>query len=310
MPFDNFNMGDLVRYTDDLASTYNWQSLLNTYNVNVNMYFMLACNRFKWDSKEILPLHRQSRLIEYYLGTKGQCFIDLADMDIKQGVMTGDFDRYGNPSQFNICDYNGKNNKIVKADSVIWIKNNDFCIPTIYFILKYCNRINKIEKTMDLNIDAQKTPFIVETDPLINFSVRNMFADIENLSNVVLVDQKKGLADNIRILDLNVPYIVDQLYDQKINEENELMRFLGIDTIQEKNAHLLYAEIQSSNEIVDNFTDIFISQRKTALKIAEEKGIDLHLSVLDIKPDIGTDGSGDGEVEINAEGNNNTKEIT
>lgn len=306
MNFDSFAMGDLVRYTDDLQSKTNWQSLINTYNININMYFMLSCNRFKWESKDIAPLNRMSRLIEYYLGTKGQCFIDLEEMDVKQGVMTGNFDSYGNPEKFNLMDYNGKHSKIVNADNVIWIKNNDFCIPTIYFIIKYCNRINKIEKTMDLNIDAQKTPFIIETDPLINYSVKNMFNDIENMANCVLIDQKKGLSDNIKILDLNVPFLVNQLYDQKINEENELMRFLGIDTVQEKNSHLLYAEIQSSNEIVDNFTDIFVEQRKTALKIAKEKGIDLKLSILDITPDLGLEES---EVSTENEGDNNIKKI-
>lgn len=154
--YNNFNLGDLVAYTDNQNDNRNWQSILNTFNVNVNMYFMLSCNRFKWDSKDIKPFNRMSRLIEYYLGTKGQCFIDLADMDVKQGVMSGNFDPYGNPSKFNITDYNGSHSKIVNAEDVIWIKNNDFCIPTIYFIMKYCNRINKIEQTMDLNIDVQK----------------------------------------------------------------------------------------------------------------------------------------------------------
>lgn len=137
-----------------------------------------------------------------------------------------------------------------------------------------------------------------------------MFNDINNMADVVLVDQKKGLADNIKVLDLNVPYLVNMLYDQKINEENEMMRFLGIDTVQEKNAHMLYAEIQSSNEIVDNFTDIFVSQRKIACKIAEEKGVDLHLSVLDIHPDLmGENSENEKEVAVDAERDDNAQEI-
>lgn len=305
MDLNNFGLGDLVRYTDNLKDRTNWQSLLNTFNTNLTMYFMLACNRFKWECSGLNPEFRYSKLIEYYLACKGQCFIDVESMSVMQGVMVGDLDEFGNPTKFEIFGYNGKGRKIKSINELIWIRNNNLCIPTLYYILKYCNRINKIETTMDLNINAQKTPFVIETDPLINFSMKNIFDEIEKMSDVVMVDQSKSLTDNVKILDLNAPYLVDQLHDQKINEENELMRFLGVDTVQEKNAHMIYAEIQNTNEIVDNFTDIFVSERKCALKNAEKFGIDLKLSVLDINPEFGIDKMGG----VNNAGDNNVTQI-
>ena len=305
MDLNNFGLGDLVRYTDNLKDRTNWQNLLNTFNTNLTMYFMLACNRFKWECNGLNPEFRYSKLIEYYLACKGQCFIDVETMSVMQGVMIGDLDEFGDPTKFEIFGYNGKNRKIKNINELIWIRNNNLCIPTLYYILKYCNRINKIETTMDLNINAQKTPFVIETDPLINFSMKNIFDEIEKMSDVVMVDQSKSLTDNVKILDLNVPYLVDQLHDQKINEENELMRFLGVDTVQEKNAHMIYAEIQNTNEIVDNFTDIFVSERKCALKNAEKFGIDLKLSVLDINPEFGVDKMGG----VNNAGDDNATQI-
>ena len=306
MDLNNFGLGDLVRYTDNLKDHTNWQNLLNTFNSNLTMYFMLACNRFKWECKGLNPEFRYSKLIEYYLACKGQCFIDVETMSVMQGVMIGDLDEFGEPTKFEIFGYNGKGRKIKSINEIIWIRNNNLCIPTLYYILKYCNRINKIETTMDLNINAQKTPFVIETDPLINFSMKNIFDDIEKMSDVIMVDQSKSLTDNVKILDLNVPYLVDKLHDQKINEENELMRFLGVDTVQEKNAHMIYAEIQNTNEIVDNFTDIFVSERKNALKNAEKFGIDLKLSVLDINPEFGINKMGEGGVN-NARNDNATQ---
>lgn len=305
MDLNNFGLGDLVRYTDNLKDRTNWQNLLNTFNTNLTMYFMLACNRFKWECNGLNPEFRYSKLIEYYLACKGQCFIDVETMSVMQGVMIGDLDEFGDPTKFEIFGYNGKGRKIKSINELIWIRNNNLCIPTLYYILKYCNRINKIETTMDLNINAQKTPFVIETDPLINFSMKNIFDDIEKMSDVVMVDQSKSLTDNVKILDLNVPYLVDQLHDQKINEENELMRFLGVDTVQEKNAHMIYAEIQNTNEIVDNFTDIFVSERKNALKNAKNFGIDLKLSVLDINPDFGVNKMGG----VDSAGNDNATQI-
>ena len=101
-----------------------------------------------------------------------------------------------------------------------------------------------------------------------------------------MIDKQKSLIDNIKILKLDTPYLIRDLYDQKINEENNLLQILGVDTINEKNAHMLYAEVQNSNEITDNYTDIFVSERKIAIEQAEEAGIDLHLSMLEVDFDI------------------------
>jgi hypothetical protein len=87
-----------------------------------------------------------------------------------------------------------------------------------------------------------------------------------------------------------------------MNETNDLLNFFGIDTVQEKNAHMIYAEVQNSNETTDNYTDIFVSERKIAIKQAELAGIDLHLSMLDTSPDM-TDLNG-GEELSDVETNN------
>ena len=140
----------------------------------------------------------------------------------------------------------------------------------MYWIYKYCKRINMIEKTMDLNLQAQKTPYIIETNPLIQASIEMMFEDIDNLKKIILTDTEKSIIDNVKILKLDAPYLIDKLQDQKFNEENQLLQMLGIDTINEKNAHMLYAEVENSNEITDNYSDIFLSERKIGLEELKE----------------------------------------
>ena len=302
---NSFNWWELCTYSDSNYQPNSWRTPLSTFKLNVITYFLIACNRFKWDSETVKPLDRCGKLIEYYLATRGQCFIDKRTLSVLQGYPTGKLDMYGNPENFYVMGYNGESDgkHIVKYDDVIWIKNNSQRIPSIYWILKYCRRIDEIEKTMDLNIQVQKTPFIAECDPLTEFSVKEMFREIDSLEKCVVTDSAKGLTDNIKILPVNAPYLVNQLYDQKINETNDLLNFFGIDTVQEKNAHMIYAEVQNSNETTDNYTDIFVSERKIAIKQAERAGIDLHLSMLDTSPDM-TDLNG-GEELTDVEANNN-----
>lgn len=299
MDIHDNSWSNLVTYTDNLFYDTDWRQPLNTYNTTITTFLMLAMNRFKWESDYLNPKNRAGKLIEYYLATRGQAFIVKSTGDVLQGYMTKSFDKFGNPKEFYCYGYNGESDGKTQYnyDDVIWIKNNALCVPSLYWIFKYCNRINTIEGTMDLNVQAQKTPYIIEADPLIAESIRIMFDQIDKLSKSVMVDKAKSLIDNIKVLKLDTPYLVDKLYDQKINEQNDLLHFFGIDTVQEKNAHMLYAEVQNSNEITDNYTDIFVSERRIAVQQAKESGIDIKLSILDIQPDMQDLNGGENNVE-------------
>ena len=309
MELTNMDWNNLITFSDArMFSEVDWRKPLQTYTTSIMTFFLLATNRFKWESKDLKPKDRAGKLIEYYLATRGQCFIEKSTGNVLQGYMTGKYDMFGIPESFYCYGWNGEsdNKHILKKDEVIWIKNNAMCIPSLYWIYKYCNRINTVEGTMDLNLQAQKTPYIIEADPMIATSIKIMMKEIDDLEKTVVTDTTKNLTDNIKILDLNVPYLIDKLYDQKVNEQNELLHFFGIDTVQEKNAHMLYAEVQNSNEITDNYTDIFVSERKIALQDAKESGIDLKLSILDIQPDMSEFNEGG----VNYESEQSTSNIT
>lgn len=76
-----------------------------------------------------------------------------------------------------------------------------------------------------------------------------------------------------------------------------MLNFLGIQTVKEKTAHLLYKEATATGELVDSYLDMFSASRIEAVEIAKERGLDLKLSALT---------SNDGEKDkINEEINTN-----
>ena len=297
MDLTNFEWQNLITFSDTNKDSYlyDWQNKFNTFYTDINTYFMLSCNRFKWKSKKVKPFKRWGKLLEFYLNTRGQAFIVKSTLEVYQGCINEGFDDFGNPKSFILYGYSGskENGKIYKYDEVIWIKNNMLKIPTMYWIYKYCKRINMIEKTMDLNLQAQKTPYIIETNPLLQTSIEMMFEDIDNLKKVIFTDTEKSIIDNVKIMKLEAPYLIDKLQDQKFNEENQLLQMLGIDTINEKNAHMLYAEVENSNEITDNYSDIFLSERKIGLE--ELKEIDETVQLYMINNDHDYDDMNGGE---------------
>lgn len=283
---DGFKWGEIVPFTnlDMLEGIDGYPQNLLTYDQVMANARLLATSRFKWDSKDVMPKDRLSEYIEMLLYLKGQCalFKDTDGWKVRCCVPSGGLDEYGQPESFNLTDYNGTHMVTVKNNDerFIWIKNNAACIPTIFWIVKYCNRVAKIERTMDLNIDAQKTPFMIETSPEIHLSIQNIFKEIRQMDEVVYVDQKTGIKDNVQVLKLDAPYLVDKLYTQKQNEFNDLLNFLGINTVKEKTAHILYKEATATDELTDSYLDMFSAPRIKAMEIAKERGLKISLSIL------------------------------
>ena len=312
---NGFKWSEIIPYTDldMLEGVDGYPQNLLTYDQTMASARLLATNRFKWESDEIQPKKQLSEYIEKLLFIKGQCalFKEIDGWKVKCCVPTGGINEYGQPSSFTLTDYNGNGTVTVDIDDerFIWIKNNNDCIPTIFWILKYCNRVAKIERTMDLNIDAQKTPYVIETSPEVHLSIQNIFKQIRAMDEVVYVDQKTGIKDNVKVLDLNAPYLVDQLYSQKVNEYNDLLNFLGLNTVKEKRERLLYDEARISDEITDSYLDMFARPRVLAYREMKEKGINVKLLELKVDNDMDATNVSDTGDENN-EQNNKPVEVT
>ena len=247
---------------------------LSTFANNFSAMALIAQNRFKWESEVIKPYDRLSEYIEMLLFWLGQCCLaeEGGVWKVKKCVTNGNIGKYGLPTKFTTCDYDGSNTVVYNYDDVIWIKNNAFCIPTYAWLRKYCDRISHIERVMDLNIDAQKTPYIIESTPEVQLSVKNVFKKIKEMSEVIFLNANKGgIRDKVKVLNLNAPYLVDKLYAQKQNEFNDALNFIGINTIDEKKERLITGEAEISEEFTDSCDDMFYSARKIALKQAEKR---------------------------------------
>lgn len=242
---------------------------LNTYSNNYFALSLIAQNRFKWESSIIKPFERLSEYIEYLLYYYGQCLIAKEGKSwiILRCTPLGKPDDTGLPTKFQTYTWNGEKAKIYNYSDVIWIKNNTYCIPTSFWIWKYCDRIAHIERVMDINIDAQKTPYIIETTPEMQFSVKNLFKKIKEMSEVIFTNSAAGgIREKVKVLDLNAPYLVDKLYAQKQNEFNDALNFIGINTIDEKRERLITGEAEIAEDLTEKFTNLFEAPRRKAVE--------------------------------------------
>lgn len=260
--------------TDFIYGTDGTARSLSTFNTNFSAMGLIARNRFKWESKIIQPLERLSEYIEFLLFWLGQCCIvnENGEWRVKKCISNGKLGAFGHPTAFTTKDFDGSNTKIYPYEEVIWIENNAECLPTYFWLRKYCDRIAHIERVMDLNIDAQKTPYIIEAAPEIQLSVKNVFKQIRQMCEAIFVNPNKGgIRDKVKVLDLNAPYLVDKLYAQKMNEYNDALNLLGVNTIDEKRERLVTGEAEISEDLTENYIDIFYSTRLSALRQFNER---------------------------------------
>lgn len=303
MPFDAFASSLQFANVDEIFGTDGTPQNLNTFSTNLEAFTQLAINRAKWESAQLLPEVNVSFLIEWYCYFKGQCFFIPPEKSsdkwkVYQGVQSRGLDEFGQPEKIDTCDFNGNNHRIYDLKDIVWVKNTPRCVPTWYWVLKYCNRISNYERIMDLNSNAQKTPYLIQCKNETYLSVKNLFEKIRQMDDVIFTEETAGFGDAVKVLNLEAPYLLDKLFDQKINERNDLLNFLGVNTIYEKNAHIIYEEATATDEITQEYDDLFLAPRREALRDAHKKGLtDLKLYTIKSQEEASDNGTLHGDAE-------------
>lgn len=305
--WDSIIPSDISHINLDDINGFNGEARnLSTLSNNFATLSMIAMNRFRWDCEYVEPKDRLSEYIEYLLFWYGQCCI-VREKDhyaIKRCMGSGSLNHFGKPSKFTCAYYNGEDSRTYDEKDIVWIKNNISRIPTFWLINRYIDRIAHIERVMDLNIDAQKTPYIIESAPETQLSVQNVFKKIKQMYEVIFLNNSKGgIRDKIKVLDLNAPYLVDKLYQQKVNEYNDVLNLLGINTIDIKKERLVSFEASITDQLTDNYIDMFLSTRIQAIKDFYDKfGQNMKLTVR-VKREEDYDDTGDSGLPNNPEEN-------
>lgn len=260
---------------------------LATFSEELANLLLISQNRWKWADvqKRITPFWLLSRTIEMYLCFYGQCALVRKYNHIRVMMCTGvgNTTFFGVPSRFEVRDYNGGNVEIYDYNSpdFVWIRNNDYLLPTTFWLYKFADRIAKARRVMDLNIDAQKTPYIISTTPNKLLTVKNIFKQIRDMWEAVIMDERKGIADSIKVMNLNAPFVADKLSDLMDKEYNKALNFLGIRTIDEKAERLITAEGDISKEITRNNVSFFERPRQEACEEVRTKfGIELTIDFI------------------------------
>lgn len=233
-----------------------------------NRFLNLALNRFTWNN---LPEGITSRKIEEMLIKNGRVmfFEDNGVFITLPAFGTGMYDIYNEPIYYNVVGNNF--NKTIDRDKGVIIRNNATSTNDHDDLLLFAERINDVEQTMDINLNSQKTPYVILCDEKERLTFKNILNQVQKFKYAIF--GSKGLKiNNIDVLQTKADFLLDKLQDTKNAYMNELLTFLGINNSNtDKKERLLVDEVNSNNDFILVNIDHMYEERKRSVEEINKK---------------------------------------
>lgn len=240
---------------------------------------LLAKSVFKWSG---LPNGIDEKWIEKYLFTMGNCLFykdDNLGFMVAKCNMTSTVNAYDEPTAVRPYATNYHNTKtyINNVDAIL-IRNNDDCIPTKDTIMLYAYRLAKIDRIIDVNIEAQQMPNIIKCSEKQRLTLKQVIKQKQDNEPVIWADKNLDL-EGVEVLNTAAPIVFPELALQKQRIWNECMTFLGINNAnQDKKERLVESEVSANDEQIEQSAYVMLKARQEACKRINEL-FNLNISV-------------------------------
>lgn len=249
-----------------------WESaLLNnrTYLQYYNRLLELAINMYEWKG---LPASVDERFLELTLFSDGMAvfFRDeiLGDLCL-QCMIGGNLDVYRIPIRRTAYATNGYQVELDNTNSVI-IFNNYTHTNSMLDVEMYARRLYEIERTIDVNVKAQKTPLVIRATENQRLTLKNMYMQYDGNEPFIFGDKNLDM-DGIKVLKTDAPYVADKLNILKRQIWNEALTYLGIENSNtEKKERLVSDEVTTNLGGVEAQRFCRLNARRQAAKAINE----------------------------------------
>lgn len=216
---------------------------VTTFDFYVDRLTELAISMFEWKN---LPDGIDERFLELTLFTDGQAVFfkdEIAEQYACLQVTTnGRLNKYRVPITRRAYAVNGYNKELTIDNSVI-IYNNRLRQPGIRYTNMYAKRLWDLDRTIDVNAKAQKTPILVQCTEAQRLTLLNLYKDYDGNSPFIFGDKNLDLT-GLKSINTGAPYVADKIYTLKTQIWNEALTYLGISNINiQKKERLITDEV-------------------------------------------------------------------
>lgn len=248
--------------------------ILNThsYRYYFNKLFELAISMFEWKN---LPPTVNRRYLELELFETG-CMVYFQD-DVMGDLClnclyNGRLDVYGDPVLRRAYSRYNNYQKLLKPSNSVVIWNNYLHLPSYSDTKMFASKLYLIDRTIDVNVHAQKTPVALVGSEQQRLTLLNLYKQYAGNEPFIFGDKNLDL-NALTVLKTDAPFISDKLYTLKTQYWNEALTHLGISNINiQKKERLItdevtrnqggtiasrYSRLESRREAVEKINDMF-----------------------------------------------------
>ena len=278
---------------------HKWQSLgLNMRSYQYWMYRLrsVAMSAFEWTGLDELGI--DSRYVEFCLLNWGMGgFFELREgtgsYAFAQATPMSRLNLYWNPNKVKLMPANGtigwtrhawywaerlgKPGAIVHKPNAVVLWDNIDRTPILPMLEGFARRLDNIDRKIDININAQATPYIMDVDERQRQDAINLYSQITGNEPMILANRNRSELLQPQILNLEAPFVADKMDDELTKIWYRALTMLGVDnTNTEKRERMIDAEATSNNEdIMLMRRSRLATRRRFCQQVRERFGVDI-----------------------------------
>ena len=225
----------------------------------------ISISQFEWLG---FPETVDTRYLELALFAEGKAVFfkdDVMGYLGLQCLVQGDLSVYRIPKKRRAISVNGYQKDLNEKNSVL-IYNNFLRTNSMLDVEMYAKRLYNIDRTIDVNVNAQKTPVLITCSEDERMTMKNAYMKYEGNEPVIYGDKNLNPA-NLKVFNTGAPYVANNLYELRTKIWNEAMTFQGIANVgDEKKERMITEEVQTSQGAVLAYRYSRLEPRKQAAR--------------------------------------------
>lgn len=243
-----------------------------------NYFTNIALTLFEWEN---LPDSCDPRFLELTLFNKGFCLF--FQDPVLQKYLTlpctieGEWDVYNIPFERQAYATNDYHCDRDWTNSVLCF-NNWLHLPGWDMVRLYASRVSNLERAIDVNVSAQRTPLAIRATEEQRLTMKNFYMNYDGNMPFIFVDEQFNLG-NIEVINTQAPFVGPGLFQLKQFYINEFLTILGVENSnQDKKAQM------TANEIGSNYGQVevgryngLVSRQQAADQINRMFGLNINV---------------------------------
>ena len=222
-----------------------------------------------------MPKSVDTFYLEFIMQTRGLCIIiddERFGATALECTIGGKLNHYYMPTAYRGVDPTGELTGTYNAEDVILFKNSPLYAPLLPQLQYYAKQLALASETINVNLDAQWTPYIIQGDKRMLNQFNNFMKKVRAGVRAIFTAKNLDLMSMLQVLPTQAPFVAMDVNDVKQTILRECMTFLGIDNAnQDKRERVQSAEVYANNTQIIASRNIWLAERQKAVDAFNQK---------------------------------------